>query len=282
MNNKNHFLIPASICFFTVLALLLLGCEPLDPGDNTASSQASVTILSNNGEDFVTEQETVALKGFAFNAVDVLVNDVSVDTLEVYDPGLHYWKTEVTLEEGENEFEVVALDDNNTRSNPAYITITHDPDHVPEAPENTFWKWYVHYTGKWQHNDSYDWGSSDDVHFKLETTSNVEAGLYCNNEDYFLELEEGDFITLCRGWITYAGNSYVGTKESFKLKATVWEEDGGLAGDDDPIGTGEITINFTFGTHTYQERTVNIDGNILTLTIIHGACSDDIDYCESH
>ncbi len=280
MTGKGFSFFHVSICLSMVLVFQMMGCEQINPGDGSTNSNASVSIISNNGKDFTTEKESVTLKGYAFNAVDVQINGEDADTLDDFEPEVLFWESEVSLAEGENLFEVVAFDDNMTRSRPVSITITRDPDHVPEAPENAYWAWHLYYKVEWDHNNAYDhpaFAPPDEVRFKLESTSNVNSMTYCNTDEQEQDLMAGGKETLCWGNSVY-GIGFDGLDSWIKVKATVWEEDSGLAGADDQIGTGEVTVNFTFGEHTYKSEYVDIDGNYLTLTVVHGECTED--YCD--
>lgn len=91
-------------------------------------------IATNSGEDYVTKERTVLLKGLDNSGSDYILINGSVEGVN-YDTITGVWSKSVQLNNGSNTFAVTAEDVNGQKSDPRTINITYDSN-APEVYAN--------------------------------------------------------------------------------------------------------------------------------------------------
>ena len=248
---------------FALLIFLLLpcGCGEDDKGDPPVDAFDGVEytpgptflITSGGGEDFTTNQATLTLEGITdMTATAVMVGDLGATLTDNEWEYAQVWSIDLDLNEGENAFTVNAQDDEGNEGLEKTVTITYDPDYVPDPPENTAVAYLVVVMIV---NKCYDpagsrpseirgevtyWGTDDGTNFKKFFRESVSADTQIGAEAAILGVISAPVFI-----------------HGYKVKISLYEEDDGFwTGDNDPVGSGEILIGIN-----EDQATTTIDSN---------------------
>ncbi len=132
---------PTRKLLFILLALFFLlfslsGCAD-DEGDSEKNEGVVQVWVDNLEEEaFITAESSYTLSGAAYLSTEVRVNGVPAEAGESILEDFFLWTSEISLEEGDNSFTIIAVDAKGRESDPLTATVTLDPDYTPEPPEN--------------------------------------------------------------------------------------------------------------------------------------------------
>ena len=253
-----------SIAFVLLLLLLLApscgGDDKGDPPEDAYDSQGvdvtpgpTFLITSGGGEDFTTNQATLTLEGLTdMTATAVMVGELTATLTDSELDDTQEWSIDLELNEGENAFTVNAQDDAGNEGLEKTVTITVDPDYVPDPPENSIVAYFNVY---WTPTKCYDPAGSRPSEIRATIilggtisnsySRNAAIDTYADNHTHLLQ---------------QLSTNYVDDK-TYTIYLHVWEEDDGFfTGGDDPVGDGNVSFT-SAEVSTGVQKTFTIDGN---------------------
>ena len=252
---------------FSLLLLLPLSCggDDNDPPEDAYDSQGvdvmpgpSLVIMTKNGEDFTSAENTVTLEGLTdMTATAVTVGEMKA-TLDASE--LDYaqaWSIDLDLNEGENAFTIKALDEDGNEGLEKAVSITFDPEYVPDPPENGPFAFFVI---TWISGKCYDPVGARPSEMKAAITfQRIDSDGNVSREYPF---PDASFTTNI-GTRAVLGSltESMADEATYILSVHVWEEDDGFfTGGDDEVGTG--SVSFTAAEiYDGEAKSVSIDNN---------------------
>ena len=249
--------------------LLPLGCggddndPPEDAFDGTEYTPGpSLVITSGGGENFTSAQATLTLEGITdMTATAVTVGDLEATLADSELDDTQAWSIDLDLNEGENAFAVNAQDGDGNEGLEKTVTITYDPDYVPDPPENSY-EGTAQFLVTWSSGKCYEPAGSRPSEIRMDVTLEY----YSNGAWATYETKSGYINTYVgtMGLITNLSKNCC--SEQYRVSIHAWEEDDGFfTGGDDPVGDGSVTFTAQ-EIRNGTEKSVTIDSNTAYIT----------------
>ncbi len=240
--------------------------DAFDSGPRDMLELPVVSLATQLEETLTTAEDSYLLSGVAYRAGEVRVNGETVELGDEISEELFQWETEVQLSEGENTFEIKAVDDEGRESEPLEVTVTMDPEYVSAPPENLrFWSVSVFFF--WDHQKNYDSWLTRPDEMECEITSTLTHYNALETVSYTRNLRF-DTLSGHRTYISDLGWTHVDlwcpteTTYTASFEFDCWENDDGIFSNaDDPVGTGAITLTLPCQEAASGTRTTRIDVN---------------------
>ncbi len=242
--------------------------ETFDSSDREVEDLPILGVDIREGESVVTAEDTFILTGVAYRATEVLVNGQNAELGEEVAEDLSSWEYEAQLQEGENVFEIKAVNAEGKQSEPLSAAVTMDPDYVPDPPENDVRFQFRAYF-YWHQTKNYDPSGSRPDEMVCDIDNNNRNFYFSDTVSYSFSLDwssssgDTDFIGsyIWPGYTCHCSGTY-----QIQFDFDCWEEDDGFwTGGDDDVGTGSVTIDLPCCSAVGSSASTTIDGNTVEI-----------------
>ncbi len=243
--------------------------ETFDSRDREVEDLPVLGVDIREDETITTAEDTYVLTGVVYRATEVLVDGKNAELGEEVQEDLYRWAYEAELQEGENVFEIKAVNAEGKQCEPLSAAVTMDPEYDPDPPENDMlWDLYAYF--HWTQTKNYDPAGArpDELKCDIKTTfRNYWPG-------------ETHAYSFSSRWASSSGDTEVYMGYYYCTDYTVdcsgnyqvqfdfdclEEDDGFFTGGDDNVGTGSVTVDLPCGSAVGGNASTTVDGNTVKI-----------------